>query len=66
MERCQEADCPAAACVWEDDWELNNNGQVQFLECVCLYMCLSHIFSNAASATKQFNQPTCQILINVC
>lgn len=58
MERCQEADCSAAACVWEDDWELSNNGQVQFLECACvrLCMCLSHIFPNAASPTRGFNQ----------
>lgn len=31
MEQCQEAGCPAA-CMWEDDWELSNNGQVRFIE----------------------------------
>lgn len=58
MERCQEADCSAAACVWEDDWELSNNGQVQFLECVrvCVRACVYHIFPNAASPTRGFNR----------
>lgn len=55
MERCQEADCSAAACVWEDDWELSNNGQVQFSVCACppvrVCICARQIrtFSKAAS-----------------
>lgn len=57
MERCQEAGCSAAARVWEDDWELSNNGQVQFSECACppVHVCVCasriHTFSKAASPT---------------
>lgn len=52
-------------CVWEDDWELSNNGRVnavRFLVCVHLYMSLLQVLSNAASPHKQVQQK-CQILI---
>lgn len=46
MEWCQEAGCPA---VWEDDWELSNNGRVNtvgffflFLFNVCIGTCVYH------------------------